>query len=346
MKNISMRKDGLYSVRLTIDGKRVQKYAKSITEAELILRQLTNTSPPAPEASTLVDLARNWLLSANLKPKTEESYRQTLDRHILSILGTLKPVKDVKPLDVVSVIAAARQKKLSDRSVQYVYVVLRRLLQVAVEWQIVDTNAAARVDKPKNNAVIKDVWTKAEIQAFLVYTSANKGGWNSLFLVALLSGCRLGELLALKTSDITNDGVYIRRSLAELSGGKFVIQTPKNASSVRFVVLPELALKKLTELPTSASGFIFRYENDNPPTRSSLRRCFITACKGAGVKYISIHGLRHVHTSILAAAGVSVKAAQLRLGHSNPSVTLKVYTHLLAENDKQTEAALTKFLGI
>ena len=344
--SISKRKDGRYSVRVSVNGKTITKYAKSPEAAELLRQELTGDSKP--EDLTLSELARRWLASANLKPTTEQSYRITLDKHILPALGGSKLVTAVKPADVAAVISVVRSKGLSDRSTQYAYVVLRRLLQVAYEWQLVEVNAAARVAKPRNSTASKDTWTKEETKKFLAYVSASGEMWGKLWLVGLLSGCRIGELLAVKFEDVENGGVVIKRSLAELNGGKFIIQTPKNATSNRFVLLPEAALKAITSLKDlTGSEFVFRYPvNHNPPLRSSLRRCFITACKNSGVKYISIHGLRRVHTTILAASGVSVKAAQTRLGHSTPSMTLKIYTHILVENDSQTVTALNKFLGV
>src|SRR5690606_26065837 len=76
----------------------------------------------------------------------------------------------------------------------------------------------------------------------------------------------------------------------------------------------------------------------------NLRGAFIWSCKRAGVPYIGIQGLRHQHTSLLAHAGVSVKAAQQRLGHSNPMLTLDVYTHVIGDADAEAAAAVERLL--
>ena len=94
-----------------------------------------------------------------------------------------------------------------------------------------------------------------------------------------------------------------------------------------------------------SSEFIFRRpDNGQPPTRSTLRSAFVAACKRADVPYIGVHGLRHQHVSLLAEAGVPVKAAQERVGHSSVALTLGVYTHVLGSANRRAADSLSELL--
>jgi integrase len=281
---------------------------------------------------------------AGLKPTTLESYRRTLKKYVYEFIGDIS-IASITPPDIAEIIGAARLQPTSQRTVQYVYTIIRRILQIAADWQLLESNPVARVKRPTNRPKEKNIWDMNQTRRFLDLIYQGKGSWDYFFLMAIMGGFRLSELLGLMWTDINfeSGSVKIERSLVELDKLKFVMQTPKSKSSLRTVNVSPEVLEKLKGQPRLFS-FVFRRPNGEPPSRSTLRSAFVTACKHAEVPYIGVHGLRHQHVSLLAEAGVSVKEAQERVGHSTPQITLNIYTHTLASPDKKVSQALDNFL--
>lgn len=385
--SVYQRSDGRWVASIFSNGKKRVRYAKPNTEkaARRLLRELwkdtakeegqgeqsrvsrshvqeplSRPDETASTVKTVQDFAEDWLVSAGLKATTEESYRHSLKAHVFPVLGDRR-LDAVTASDVASLVATIQKGGASQRTAQYAYSVLRRLLQVATDWGIVPTNPAARVQRPRVEREERTVWSQAQAAAFLKYAKQGVAVWDDLFLVALLSGLRLGELLGLEWQDVDWGAgtIAARRNLVELDGGIFKVQTPKSKASVRTVSLPKdalAALRKRQEAQQKPGG-IFRREagrdrmryngiDANPiPRRNAIREAFRDACTRAGVPYISVHGLRHMHVTLLAHAGVSVREAQKRVGHSNPMMTLGTYTHVLEGADKRIAGKLDDMLG-
>jgi integrase len=352
--SIYQRKDGRWVAQLRIDGRQVTRYGRTKTEAQANLRELRSNPPLLPEADkpspllTVADFVDQWIASAGLKPATEESYRHNLKAHVLPVIGHMS-VADVTAADVARVVAECRAKGRSPRTAQYAYTLTRRLLQVAFDWEIIPTNPALKVKRPTTHPKERDMWTIEETTVFITYCRQIDGMWADLFLFAVLSGLRLSEILGLEWGDVDwkKNSIKVNRSLVELKGSVFIEQSPKSRSSVRTVALPPEAMDTLKSRyrGTQHSGPVFRRDTGKPPRRHSLAEQLRRFCTKAGVPYISLHGLRHQHVSLLAHAGVPVKVAQQRVGHSNPMLTLGIYTHVLGDADVEAAAALSALVS-
>jgi len=203
-----------------------------------------------------------------------------------------------------------------------------------------------------------------------------------LLILALATGCRQGELLALSWEDLDlqNGAVTVRRSLAQTGQG-FEVKEPKTAASRRTIALPDLAVSVLTAHkaaklkagPLSAPVFCTRdggyllKRNVLRSLRAVVRRAN-TPCgkinkggrpkKGEGPRpkdsfellklipaKLRFHDLRHTVASVLLSQGQSVRAVSQRLGHSNPAVTLRIYAHCMPSDDAQLAAGLNRVFG-
>lgn len=358
---VYQRADGSWAAQLVVNGKRVTRYAptKKAAQAKLReLRQQAKTAPaslveptpsPTAPAPTVSDFVDQWLATAGLKPASEESYRNNLRAHVLPVIGALR-LDQVTATHVARVIADCRAQGKASRTAQYAYTLTRRLLQVATDWEIIPANPAARVKRPAAQSAERVVWTVAQTATFTAHCQEASGLWGDLFLLALLSGLRLGELLGLEWRDIDWDRgcLTVRRNVVELKGPVWVTQAPKSRSGIRTVALPAPALVTLRQRQQTAAvttAPIFRREDGQPPRRHALATQFARFCRRAGVPYIGLHGLRHQHVSLLAHAGVPVKVAQQRVGHATPVLTLGIYTHVLGDADQQSATALERLFG-
>lgn len=383
--SVYQRKDGRWIAKVYIDGKAVTRYAKSEKEAYERLSELWQSvgkSPaPIPSVSvlpepvgrhepipTVSDFVEMWLRGAGLKPLAEISYRSTLRSHVLPVLGE-KPIDRVTPADVAAVIGRIIESGRSAQTARNAYGVTSRMLQVACDWfpDAIPNNPAKRVSPPRRNPPERRVWTQEQAAAFIAYCEKGDGKWDDLFLVALLSGLRLGELLGLAWEDVNwQEGtISVKRTLADLRHGRYELTKPKSAASIRVVTLPKSALRVLGIRHKEAeiaplrghaeARYVFRLlspvthtngiTENIIPREYALNRALHAMCKRVGLPPMTPHGLRHMHISLLAHAGVPVKAIQQRVGHSSPTITLNIYTHTLGDADRHAAKALDAILG-
>ena len=165
----------------------------------------------------------------------------------------------------------------------------------------------------------------------------------------LASGARRGEIAGLKWDkvDFFNNQIEITNNwLYDTKNGVYET-TPKTEDSIRFIKLPAETMvmlktwRKQCNLYRKANAeiwndtdFVFIQENGSSIHPQSVSRCFEWVCERNELPKISLHKLRHTAASILIYSGVSIAAVSKRLGHSQISTTLNVYTHQIKKRDE------------
>lgn len=202
-------------------------------------------------------------------------------------------------------------------------------------------------EKLKDRQKETNIWTEDELLKFL--KCVNKPTYKALFLTLYYTGLRLGEALALNWNDFSGNTLSISKSLTRKSENHtYEIKEPKNMYSIRTILIGDNLSKYLNqykETQMKVSGFNnqwFIFGNVNPLPYTSISRIKDKAIKEAHVKNIRIHDFRHSHASLLISKGLNIVAISRRLGHSDVNTTLKIYTHLLQENEKQLVSYLDK----
>ncbi len=183
------------------------------------------------------------------------------------------------------------------------------------------------------------------------------------FTLALFGGFRRGELYALNWSDIDFDKstISVTKSLAETSEG-IITKSPKNTTSIRTVVVPHVCMDMLAELKrqrVEKQGNVVRFNRneaifiEDEGRKANIRRAnelFQDIIKRYNNEHenklplISLHGLRHTSATILISQNIDIKEVSSRLGHSNTSTTLDIYTHALQKRDEDASRALENVL--
>ena len=208
------------------------------------------------------------------------------------------------------------------------------------------TNIMTKVDRPRDTSLPKEmqIWTPEEFSHFIEHVSSTV--YEMYFRTLYILGCRRGEALALRWSDVNaaNNTVRINKSLTtKTSNAPYIITTPKNKGSVRTVAAPKFFIEQLERHKAeqkdtlgekwTESTFIFARKNGKDPLApSSIDRAFRIATEKADVRRIRIHDLRHSCASILISKGVSIVAVSKQLGHANIEETLNTYAHLLPDD--------------
>jgi len=363
---IYKRKDGRWQASLQLDGKRKTIYGKTRTEVAEKLRQLQGAAREngrIPDAGrlTLSEYLHQWLEQAEsrLRSTTLDAYRVIADCYLAPHIGTVR-LSRLDPMRIARLYANLAKAGHSKRRVQSVHAFLRKVLADAHRWGLLSNNPADLVDKPKREHKERELWSPEEISRFLRAVQEGEcGQYGPLLGFLLASGCRVGEALGLRWSDIDwrAGAVRIERQITEVRC-KPIECEPKTRASVRTISLPAWGMELLRRQKAmvaewrlqSGSPFewpdrVFTTSVGTVPLQGNIRRALHEACDRLNLPCIRTHDLRHLHLSMLAMAGVPVKVAQQRAGHATAAITMAVYSHVLGDADKQAAEALERALG-
>lgn len=332
----------------TVQGTKVDA-GRVLTE---LLHSLDGGSFIRPVKETLGTFLDRWLRDyvwPNLSPRTAEGYEHIIKQHIVPALGNI-PLSEIKPTHLQGYYAdklecGRKDGKggLSARSVQHHHVTLHTALQSAVKWGLLARNPADAVDRPRYECKEMHTFDEESLRAFLLVAKATP--YYSLFYVALFTGLRRSELLALRWDDIDLDmaQVSVSRALHHLRTGETLFRTTKTAKSRRLVDLPPSAAIVLRQhreqqeavresMGTGAmlgSDLVFTSLEGAPMLPDTFTHAWIKTARRAGFPNIRLHDARHTHATLLLKQGVHPKIVQERLGHATISTTLDTYSHVL-----------------
>lgn len=348
----------LVSVELGSDerGVRRRKYVTCATEAdalreEAVLRaEVLTGAYVEPSMETLAEFLSEWLthVSRSRRQRTRDAYRTTVERHLVPALGRLK-LGELRPLHVERFITRQHERGLSPATVAKHFWTLHKALDRAVAWGKLARNPADQVEKPGAGEARVRSFDVAEQQLILGRAA---GGWQyGLVLVALATGMRRGEIVALRWRDVdlAAGAIAVRGSLEESSSGVELGST-KTAAAVRRVRIPESIVDflgdhraKQRQLYRAVStyddrGFVFPADDGRPRRPSTVTCAFARLCRALEIPDAHFHCLRHTFATEMLRAGVQVKVVSEMLGHASVATTLRIYAHVL--EDMQEAAAL------
>jgi len=158
-------------------------------------------------------------------------------------------------------------------------------------------------------------------------------------LIALETGARLGEIQAIRTNDISSNTLKIDESYSA-SSKEYTL--PKTKSSIREIIIPNELTQAINNYINSKGIKDLLFV---PQYRTNISRRLETILKHASVHQIRFHGLRHSHVSYLLYKGIDISYISKRVGHSNTSITLEVYSHLLKEKEQAQDALILNILS-
>ncbi len=230
---------------------------------------------------------------------------------------------------------------LSPRSVRYHHFTLHTALRTAVKWGLLARNPADAVDPPHFERPEMHTLNEDDIQRVL--TAAKETQYYSLFFLALFTGMRRSELLALRWQDVDLllCQAFVTRSMHQLRDGSIIFREPKTARSRRMISLsPSTAIelrdhheKQKLAFAMQGTAFkddtlIFCQSDGKPLLPNSVTHAWMKLVRRLGLKGIRLHDARHSHASLMLKQGIHPKIVQERLGHSSISTTLDVYSHV------------------
>ena len=309
-------------------------------------------------ALTVGEYLDRWLkdVEGTVRRSTFEGYEYAVGPHVKPALGRIK-LKDLNPAQVRWFYRDRLDSGRAPATVHKLHVVLHKALKAAVADGLIPRNAAAGLKLPRINREEIDPLTEEESRRLLEALRGER--LEALYVLALSTGMRQGELLALKWVDVDLEGgrLRVRRTLTHADKA-FVLGEPKTKNSRRTIRLTKGTIsalqahlsRQLEETEEMGSlyqpgGLIFATEAGTIINPSNLRnRSLKPLLKRAGLPPIRFHDLRHTCATLLLSKNINPKVVSEMLGHSSISITLDIYSHLLPDMQEKAVEALEEAL--
>lgn len=362
-------KEGLqgYRVRVLytdINGnfKQVERTCYGLAEAQFMEKQLITDYKEKKEGISKSKLTVNELIDEYLNYHKIEVKASSLDSISKVLRLRIKPYLGDCRLDRLTQNKLADWKvtisneKLSDNTKKNAYSIFTALLNFAVKMQYIPKNPLTILGNFKESGEVDDkpqklrYYTSEQFKKFIAVAkkhckTVDDWGFYIFFMLAFFTGCRKGEINALKWSDIEGNVIHIRRQISQkLKGILDSETTPKSKASKRDLQIPKHVVEKLAEhkkRQQTAAGELFTDNFRVCGGIGTLRDTTIDKhnrqfAEEAGLPHITIHEYRHSHASLLANNNISIQEIARRLGHSNVEITWKIYSHLYPNQEEKT----------
>jgi len=362
------RKNGTYAATFTIEGgKRKTIYAKTYKEAQEKLKkalyeQQQGTLITAPQ-QTIAQFLRDWLESTqvqSVRPRTYERYEEIVRLHIIPVLGKHQ-LQKLAAQQVQTFYAKKLKEGLSSTTVNTIHNVFHKALDTAKKWKLIFENVCDLVSPPRSRQPEFKPLTLEQVRVLLDVARGHP--IEALLTLALATGMRRGELLGLKWQDIDFKAgtLQVRRVMTRFptkmrGEGEAVYREaePKTKRSRRNITIVPFAVETLKQhrqrqaVIKEKAGpawqerdLVFCTSLGTPvhPTRGILDP-FKALLKLAGLPNIRFHDLRHSAATLLLGMDVHPKIVQEILGHSNISITLDIYSHVLPSMQRDAMSRL------
>jgi integrase len=214
------------------------------------------------------------------------------------------------------------------------------ILNYAMDFYDLEKNIASKVGNFARKDYIEkvDFWTYEEFTQFIKYVDDDL--YSVLFKTLYYTGMRLGECLALNWTNIKDNYIDVRKTLARgKNDNHYTITKPKTRKSIRQIKLDDETINILEKLKVFYKTYVgfneewFVFGGLYPLSQTTIGRKKDEYCKKANVKRIKIHDLRHSHATLLLSRGVPITVISKRLGHADITMTLNTYSHLIPEDE-------------
>jgi len=367
------RGEGVWELRAYVgrdpatgNPKQVSKtFRGSAREADEALRDLIEQQVPGRSdgaGATLGQLLDAWLAECermDLSPTTLRVYRTQIEHTIRPALGSIK-VQRLGAKDLDDLYRAMKEKGSSPKTVRNHHALLAAALHQAVRWGWVRRNVAEMAKPPRVTQRVVRPPSVDDVRQLVVAAEERDPRLAPLVMMAALTGMRRGELCALRWSDLDLDEgqIEVARSVVLVPGGLGEKTTKTNRT--RRVALDEVGLTvlrthrarveewaRLADEELRPDAFIFSpYVDGSLPFRPDNVTNFFTRVRDElKLPGVRLHDLRHFTATQLIGAGVDVRTVAGRLGHTDPSMTLRVYSHALEERDRAAAAVMGSLLA-
>ena len=344
---------------------RIQKTFNTYKEAASfekdVLSQVAKREYVRPSNNTVQEIADKWFMKKReeaYQRSTLENWRNQKDSYIIPSLGAFK-VCDVE-VDMIEKAAADWATKVEPVTVNKMLSTLTAMFAMAKRHKLRKDNPASEAERLKlatedeDGEVVQpdEVYNKDELKKLI---DATEPGSKDRIIVMLpaLTGIRIGEELgaAWSAMDLKAGKFSVVQAMADNDKGQEpLFKSPKTKSSRRVLDLPQQLIRELKiwrlKCPRSERDLVLPSEDGKALRRMTISRVLDAAIEKAGLeKRLTPHGLRHTFASLLLNDGAPIAEVAKLMGHKNPAITLKLYTHFVKSETKSIQNLASSILG-
>ncbi|MER5921943.1 tyrosine-type recombinase/integrase [Streptomyces mirabilis] len=362
---ITKRKDGRFQCAVYVlqpDGTRARKFAYGKTWAEcdakrrVLLDKVDQGMPVPTKSAKLSEWLPYWLDNV-IKPRRKLSTFDKYEAHVRLYLVPLLGAKRLESLGVADVrrFLVRLEKQTTAATAKESHRVLRSALSSACREELITRNVAKLVEPPRADTPELHPWTLDETLDFLA--ASRKDPLYAAFVLAIAMGLRRGEIIGLRWSDLDLDNrvLYVRQQ-TQRRRGVLYDDDPKSRRR-RVVPLPALCIAPLrwhrmrqsaarakAGEKWQASGYVFTTRTGRQVEPRNVYRSFTRIADSAGIRVVRLHDARHGTATLLTAAGVAPRVVMEILGHSQISITMDVYTHVVQDTQREAMSHMDRLL--
>ncbi len=295
----------------------------------------------------------------DLSPTTLGTYRAQVNGVIRPALGDV-PLNRLTAKHLDDLYGAAKARGRSSKTIRNYHAIISSALHQAERWGWVRHNVAGLAKPPRVSQRRVKAPSVDVVREIITAAEKRDPRLAPLLMLGALTGMRRGELCALRWSDVHLDlgELEVSRSVVIVSGG--LAEKVTKTDRFRRIALDEVGIAllmqhrarvdewaRLAETTIADDAFVFSPEVDGskPFRPDNVTGFFMRVRDSLGYKEVRLHDLRHFTATQLIGAGVDVRTVAGRLGHSDPSLTLRVYSHAIEERDRAAAAVIGRVLS-
>lgn len=366
--SIKQRAGGRWEARISLEnGGRKSLYGTTRAQvASKLAAALRDRDRGLPilgdERQTVGQFLTQWLadVKAQLRPSSHRRYSDYVRVHLVPTLGKVSLAK-LTPQHLQALYSRKLADGLSPTTVHGTHRMLHRALVDAERLGLVQRNVSEHVRPPRPNTKEMQTLTEEQAAAFLAVARQHQERFSVLYVLALQTGMRQGELLGLRWTDVDLERRTLTvRMAAQEAGHGYILAEPKTRGSRRTIGLTvgasaDLRAHRVRQaaerlaigpawgnhdlvFPNQIGGLM------NP--RNLARRSFLQVLWRAGLPVtLHFHCLRHTAATTLLSRGVNVKVVSEMLGHADISITLRIYAHVLPHMQQSAVDVMQQVYG-
>jgi integrase len=353
--SIRQRPDGRWEARYTVEGKRKSIYGETQKEVRqkltAIQADIDNGIYQAPTKLTLSAWLDTWQKDylGDVKPRTVDSYKNTVRLHILPAIGKVK-IQSLSTVQIQTFYNGLQRAGLSAKTIKNIHGVLHRALNDALSIGLIRFNPCTACKLPKVMKPEISPFDEKQIAAFLNAVRGHK--YENLFILTLFCGLRQGEVLGLSWDCVNSGVITINKQLQRARDGShsYLLAPTKNdkaryikpAQTVLDALHREKVKQKLAKLQAGPAwnndkNLVFTDEFGHSLSAQTVYLHFKKVAADIGAPQARFHDLRHSYAVLALKAGDDIKTVQSNLGHHTAAFTLDTYAYV-TEQMKQESA--------
>lgn len=313
---------------------------------DLVLSRINAPTYRPGRVATFTEFVEQWKRDALAlsKPSTRKAAESHLRCYLIPRLGKIR-LEEICQQTIQQVVSDLA-KKLSRHTVLNVVATLGSILRTARDWGYIVGDVRRNALVLPTHKLTRPVRFFSAEQVVKIIETAQEEPYRTMFIVAALTGLRAGEVCGLSVDDLdfTRKVIHVKRS-----AWYGTIQTPKSRAAVRTVPMPD-ALRDVLQVrlrgwkPNSVR-LLFATRNGKPHSANKVvQRKLWPILDALKIPRCGFHAFRHTTSTLLIDLGASPKTVQAQMGHSDASITLGTYSHIVERSQRAAVEQMARIL--